>query len=113
MSPETETLRLQLEEVGARHWWAALLASLSSQSGNAYMRFVGVVDGRARYRGAAFPVPRLWGTVPPQDQWAPGMDDSLAEIQHRIEGDGWRPVDHGAQPWEVTYQRPSTPGASR
>ncbi len=35
MSPETETLRLQLEEVGARHWWAALLATLSSQSGNA------------------------------------------------------------------------------
>ncbi len=46
MSAEPKTLRVELEEVGARHWWASLLATLASQSGNTYMRFVGVVNGR-------------------------------------------------------------------
>ncbi len=103
----TETLRVRLEEVGARHWWAALLATLSSQSGNAYMRFVGVVDGEPRYRGRTFPVPRVWKPESPQEKWAPGMDDSLTDLTRRIEADGWHRLDCGAHAWDLTFQRPS------
>lgn len=105
MAAEPKTLRVELEEVGARHWWAALLATLASQSGNAYMRFVGVVDGRPRYVSSTFPVPRTWGTVPPQEAWAPGMTTSLAELRRTIEDDGWHEVDRGQQSWSLTYQR--------
>ncbi|MEU5842645.1 hypothetical protein [Rhodococcus sp. NPDC047139] len=108
MSDDTETLQVELEEVGARHWWAALLATLSSQSGNAYMRFVGVVDGEPRYSGPTFPVPRGWGTDPPREKWAPGLGESLAELERQIESDGWKQVDHGSERWELTYRRPVT-----
>lgn len=105
MPEDIETLRVELEEVGARHWWAALLATLSSQSGNAYMRFVGIVDGKPRYCGPTFPVPRLWGPELPQEKWAPGLGESLTELQQRIESDGWHQVARGAQAWDLTYQR--------
>lgn len=62
-------LVVRVEEVGARHWWMALLATLASQSGNAYMRFVGVVDEKSVYFSDTFPVPRIWGSIPPQEQW--------------------------------------------
>ncbi|MBM7461158.1 hypothetical protein ACIBED_02315 [Rhodococcus coprophilus] len=107
MPDVTETLRVELEEVGARHWWAALLATLSSQSGNAYMRFVGVVDGELRYFGRTFPVPRMWGPESPQEKWAPGMNDSLTDLTRRIDEDGWRRVGCGTRAWELTFERPS------
>lgn len=101
----TEVLRVELEEVGQRHWWAAMLATLSSQSGSAYMRFVGVVDGAPRYVGDSFPVPRTWGTIPPQESWAPGMSDSLAGLRSQLAHDGWSVVQRGEHPWSFTYQR--------
>ncbi len=106
MAAEPVMLRVELEEVGARHWWASLLATLASQSGNAYMRFVGVVDGCPRYVSSTFPVPRVWGTVAPQEEWAPGMTASLAELRRSIEKDGWRQCGRGEQPWSLAYQRP-------
>ncbi|WP_241386281.1 hypothetical protein [Rhodococcus sp. CH91] len=106
MPDDNETLRVELEEVGARHWWAALFATLSSQSGNAYMRFVGVVGEEPRYRGPTFPVPRGWGYESPREEWVPGLHESLAELQQRIEDDGWTQVGHGTELWDLTYRRP-------
>ncbi|WP_238588681.1 hypothetical protein [Rhodococcus pyridinivorans] len=107
MFDDIETLRVELEEVGARHWWTALLATLSSQSGNACMRFVGVVDGEPRYTAPTFPVPRGWGTEPPQEKWAPGLSASLADLQRRIESDGWKQIALGSEIWDLAYQRPA------
>lgn len=101
----TEVLRVELEEVGQRRWWAALMATLSSQSGNAFMRFVGVVDGVPRYVGESFPVPRMWGTIPPQESWSPGMADSLAGLRSELARHGWLAVQCGEHPWSLTYQR--------
>ena len=106
MPTEKPILRICLEEVGARHWWVALFATLSSQSGNAYMRFVGVVEGDPEYVSATFPVPRTLGTIPPEEAWAPDMTKSLEDLRERIESDGWRLVHRGEQPWELTYQSP-------
>ena len=104
--PQVQTLRVDLEEVGARHWWAALLATLSAQYGNAYMRFVGVVDGKPRYFSATFAVPRTWGSIPPREEWAPGMTAALAELRQQIEDDGWQHLGSGDRSWQLTYQRP-------
>nr|THJ68927.1 hypothetical protein EU244_24140 [Rhodococcus qingshengii] len=104
MPEEPKTLRVELEEVGARHWWASMLATLSSQSGNAYMRFVGVVDGKPRYVSPTFPTPRGWGTIAPQEEWTPGMTASLAALRRGIENDGWRQSGRGHHPWSLIYR---------
>jgi hypothetical protein len=36
-----DTLVIELEDINAAYWWAALLATLVSTFGNAYSRFVG------------------------------------------------------------------------
>jgi hypothetical protein len=66
------TLHIELEDLAGTSWWAGVLATLASQSGNAYLRFVGVVDGHRQYRSATFPAPRTPGTPPPQEAWTPG-----------------------------------------
>ena len=50
-----------------------ITTTLASQSGDAYMRFVGSLNGDRRHKGAPFPSPRTFGTLPPQEEWAPGM----------------------------------------
>ena len=67
------TLQIELEDMAGTSWWAGVAATLASQSGNAYLRFVGRVDGHRRYKGATFPAPRTLGTLPPQEAWAPEM----------------------------------------
>ena len=59
------TLQIELEDMAGTSRWAGVLATLTSQSGNAYLRFVGRVDGQRRYMGATFPAPRTLGTLPP------------------------------------------------
>ena len=39
------TLQVELEDRAGTAWWAGALATLVSQSGRAYLRFVGRVDG--------------------------------------------------------------------
>jgi len=34
------------------------------------------------------------------------MTQSLAELRHNLEKDGWVPVGKGEQPWELRYERP-------
>jgi hypothetical protein len=46
------THQIDLEDVAGRSWRRGVLATLTSQSGNAYLRFEGRVDGHHRYKGA-------------------------------------------------------------
>jgi hypothetical protein len=45
------TLQIELEDMAGTSRWAGVLTTLTSQSGNAYLRFVGRVDGHRRYIG--------------------------------------------------------------
>jgi hypothetical protein len=74
------TLQIKLEHVGGSSWWAGVIATLTSQSGNVYMRFVGRINGDRRIQGIYIPSPRTLGTLPPQEEWAPGMTQSLEEL---------------------------------
>jgi hypothetical protein len=85
-------------------WWAGVLATLASQSGNAYLRFVGRVDGQRRYKGATFPAPRTLDPLPPQEAWAPGMTKSLQDLRREIENDGWVEAGRGTGPWAFRYE---------
>ena len=73
-SDATTTLEIELEDVGGTSWWAGITTTLASQSGDAYMRFVGRLNSDRRYKGPTFPSPRTLGTLPPQEEWAPGMN---------------------------------------
>lgn len=101
-----ETLEIELEDVGGTSWWAGVLTTLGAQGGNAYLRFVGTVDGERRYRSATFVSPRSLGYIPPQEQWAPGMSRCLGELRREIAEDGWFLVSSGDQPWDLRYERP-------
>jgi hypothetical protein len=79
------TLQIELEDMAGTSWWAGVLATLASQSGNAYLRFVGYLDGHRRYKAATFPAPRTLGHAAPQEAWAPGMTKSLQDLRREIE----------------------------
>ena len=105
MDSDALTLQIALEDVGGTSWWAGVIATLTSQSGNAYMRFVGSTNGDRRYTGSTFPLPRTLGTLPPQEEWAREMTQSLEELCRELEDDGWVQVGRGAEPWAYQYQR--------
>ena len=102
------TLQIELEDMVGTSWWAGVAATLASQSGNAYLRFVGRVDGHRRYKGATFPAPRTLGTLPPQEAWAPEMTKNLRELRREIENEGWVEAGRGAEPWAFKYERPAS-----
>ena len=106
MDSDAVTVQIKLEDVGLTSWWARVIAILTSTPGNAYMRFVGSINGDRRYKGSTFPSPRTLGTLPPQEEWAPGMTQSLEELCRELEDDGWVQVGRGAEPWAYRYQRP-------
>jgi hypothetical protein len=93
------------EDIAGTSWWAGALATLASQSGNAYLRFVGRVDGHRRYKGATFPAPRTLGALPSKEAWAPGMTKSLQDLRRDIENDGWVEIGLGTEPWAFRYER--------
>ena len=101
------SLQVELEDAGGTRWWTGLLATVSSQYGNAYRRFVGRVDGQARYASSTFPLPRRWGEIPPREQWAPEMTGALEGLRGDLEKDGWVEVGRGDQPWVLRYERPA------
>ena len=106
------TLQIELEDLAGTSWWAGVLATLASQSGNAYLRFVGVVDGHRQYTSATFPAPRTLGTLPPQEVWAPGTTKSLQDLRREIENDGWLEAGRGTEPWAFKYEHRHEPGAA-
>ena len=108
-----DTLEIELEDAGGTSPLASLLATLGSQFGNAYHRFVGRAhspDSRwPTYAivGKTFPAPRAFlADLPPQDQWAQGMTQALNELREELLSQGWRPVGKGTHPWSFTYVRP-------
>lgn len=105
MDTPEETLRIELEDMAGASWWSGILATLSSQYGNAYLRFVGRVGDERRYIGPTFPSPRTLGTLPPQEDWAPEMGEALATLREEIEADGWHEVAVDEQPWMLRYER--------
>jgi hypothetical protein len=108
-----DTLQIELEDVNRAGWWVAVLATLASQSGNAYSRFVGRAQstdprwGTYEIRSATFPRVRgLPDSMTPQEAWAPGMDEALSELRTQLAAEGWQRSGHGEAPWAETYTRP-------
>jgi hypothetical protein len=112
MTAGANSLQIELEDVGGTSWWTSLLATLSSQYGNAYLRFIGRVDGEVRYTSSTFPVPRTLGTLPPQEEWAPEMRQALEELRRDLDRDGWVQVGRGEHPWALRYERPTQPASA-
>ena len=99
------TLQIEMEDMAGASWWAGVLATLASQSGNAYMRFVGRVEGRRRYKGATFPRRERSARCLQRRRWAPGMTKSLQDLRREIENDGWVEAGRGTEPWAFKYER--------
>jgi hypothetical protein len=77
---EQDEFVVELEDVNAASRWASALATLGSQFGNAYSRFVGHAtssDPRwPEYRITSSAFPRVRGLpdgMTPKEAWAPGM----------------------------------------
>ncbi|WP_139003369.1 hypothetical protein [Arthrobacter crystallopoietes] len=101
-----QTLQIELEDTGGTSWWAGVLTTLASQTGNAYLRFVGRTEGKTLYQSDTFPSARSSPTTPPREDWAPGMTGSLEQLINDIEQDGWVRTGRGSEPWAYTYERP-------
>jgi hypothetical protein len=113
LTDERDTLEIELEDAGGTSTVASLLATLGSQFGNGYYRFVGrahSADPRwPTYTivGKTFPTPRAFlDDLPPQDQWAEGMTQALDELREELLAQGWRPVGQGPHPWSFMYAQP-------
>ena len=109
---ERDTTQIELEDVSGTSLLAGTLATLGSQQGNAYLRFVAHVRGKAPYKSSTFAVPRTFGTMPPEEAWAPEMTRSLAELRRDLERDGWVQLSQGNRPWEGKYERRADTAAS-
>lgn len=106
-----EMLRIELEDAASRSWWARILYTLGSQYGRSQLRFVGKTDDQRRlYVSDTFPAPPL-GATPPEEQWAPGMEASLAELRQQLAREGWSEAGRGRRPWELTYTRHADAGS--
>jgi hypothetical protein len=106
-----ETLKIELEDTASRSWWARILYTLGSQYGRTQLRFVGKTDGGRRlYISDTFPAPSP-GPMAPEEDWAPGMAASLAELRRQIAKDGWSEIDRGQRPWDLTFTRHTGAGA--
>jgi hypothetical protein len=50
-----QTLQIKLEDMAGTSWWAGVLATLASQPGNAYVRFVAASTAIATTKGPRSP----------------------------------------------------------
>lgn len=107
---QRDSLEIELEDAGSTSWLAALLATLGSQNGNAFMRFVAVAPAgvspprRVVMRAGPFARPRsIPDDVPPHESFCPGMTATLDDLRERLERDGWEPVGHGRHAWSYRY----------
>lgn len=110
---QQQTLEIEMEDAASTSWLAALLATLSSQNGTAFMRFVARAPGppgeppRIVLRAGPFPRPRsLPDDVSPDESSCPGMTAALDDLRERLERDGWEPAGRGEQAWSYRYARP-------
>ena len=99
------TLQIEMEDMAGASWWAGALATLASQSGNAYMR-LSAGRGLSSIQRCHLPAPRTLGTAALQRRrWAPGMTKSLQDLRREIENDGWVEAGRGTEPWAFKYER--------
>jgi hypothetical protein len=112
LTDEQDTLEIELEDAGGTSMVASLLATLGSQFGNAYYRFVGRAHSAdARWPtyavvGRTFPATRAFlADLPPRDEWAEGMTQALSELREELIAQGWQPVGQGPHPWSFIYAR--------
>jgi hypothetical protein len=106
-----ETLKIELEDAASRSWWARILYTLGSQYGRTQLRLVGKTDGGRRlYISDTFPAPSP-GPMAPEEEWAPGMEASLADLCRQIARDGWSEVGRGQRLWDRTFTRHTGTGA--
>lgn len=107
-----ETLRIELEDASVRSRWVGVLGLLSGAMQQ--WHFVGLVGDAVRYDSPTFAAPFSWGhlplgrTMPPQEEWAPGMGQALDELRAEIAADGWVETGLGDQPWQQQYRHPRT-----
>lgn len=99
------TLHIELEDVGGTSWCAGVIATIASQSGKAYLRFVGIVNGERKYEGSTFLSPCPFGTFPAKENWTAGVRRSLEQLLRDLEGDGWSRVGKGGEPWAYQFRR--------
>ncbi|MCL3862254.1 hypothetical protein [Actinotalea sp. K2] len=109
MDTPSELLMIQVEQAGARSWWASLVATLTAVPGYRLHRLVAVVDGSPRYVSATFMAPVI-GAVRWDEEAVPGLTRCLTDLCAEIETDGWVRTGRDAQLWEVRYARPG-PGS--
>ncbi len=110
MDTDASSLQVELEDTGGTRWWKGLLAMVSSQYGNAYLRFVGRVDGQARGASSTFGAADV-GRDPAAGAVGAGDDRRSQELRGDLEKDGWVEVGRGDEPWALRYER-ATSGAS-
>ncbi|MCB5292522.1 hypothetical protein [Arthrobacter sp. SO3] len=100
-----ETLHVELQDIGGTAWWVRILTTLSSQSGSMQYRFVGRVADEVRYSSSTFMSPTPVSPIPPEEEWAPGLNRSLEELVSDIRHDGWTQTGRGSEPWSLTFER--------
>jgi hypothetical protein len=107
-----ELLEIEAEDVGGTSKVASQLATLASQHGNAYFRFVTRVRNPGPHRpatvmtGATFPATRPSMDDPAaQGAWLEIQRERFGEFHRQLVDQGWRPVGHGAHWWSVIYRR--------
>lgn len=112
VTDERETVEIELEDVGGTSWFAGLGTTLG-YGGAASVRFVGRVTGpdgcdtSEVVKGAPFMRLRsIPDDLPPEEAWAPDMNNALVQLQRRLQEDGWLPAGKGERPWAYRYSRP-------
>jgi hypothetical protein len=107
-----DTLVITLEDLHTVSGRASIAATLGSVMGTASSRFVGRATSsdpcRRRHELTSPTYPRVRGlpdSVTPHEAWAPGMADALAELDCRLEAEGWR--ETGCGPSVVLPLRPA------
>jgi hypothetical protein len=102
---DEDITQVELEDVGGRAWWLALITTLTGQNGMATLRFFAEGPDR-RYTSPTFLAPRSLGAVTPEEGWAPGMTSALETVRRELERDGWHVLGCGSMPWKFRYARP-------
>jgi hypothetical protein len=109
-----DMLVVELEEAGGSTFVGSLMATLATQSGQAYYRFIGRARSADRrwpeyaVIGGTFAAPHAFLSlpIPPDEAWAPEMDARLAELRAELVAEGWILAGRGEHPWAYRYTRP-------
>jgi len=105
MTADDSTLEIVLEDVGGTSWKARLLTTLASQYGSGTLRFVARLDNERLFESDPFVAASSIGPMPPEEDWAPGMTESLNKLRQEIKRSGWIEIGRGEEPWAFRYKK--------